>query len=191
MGGLPGQKTKEKTIEALLLDNYDQYYRLAYSYVHNESDACDIVQNAAYKAIKNSKSLKQRRYAATWLYRIVVNEIFTCLKQRKHEPLDAVEEPRAEDDYEDIDLAQALGRLPDEDAMIVKLKYFEEMKLEEIAMILDENVNTVKSRLYRSLRKLKVIIEEDWMYQEEGNCGAFLKTASDAPSPGFGKRHLN
>lgn len=169
MEGLPGQKTKEKTVERLLLDNYDRYYRLAYSYVHNESDAGDIVQNAAYKAIKNCKSLKQKRYAATWLYRIVTNEIFSFLKQRKHEPLDAVEEPCAEDDYEDTDLRQALERLSDEDRIIVELKYFEEMKLEEIADILNENVNTVKSRLYRSLRKLKVMIEEDWMYADQAS----------------------
>lgn len=166
MGGLPGQKTKEKTVERLLLDNYDHYYRLAYSYVHNESDASDIVQNAAYKAIKNSKNLKQKKYAATWLYRIVANEIFAALKQKKHEPLDAIEEPCAKDNYEDFDLKQALERLPDEDRLIVELKYFEEMKLEEIADILSENVNTVKSRLYRSLRKLRVMIEEDWMYAE-------------------------
>ena len=41
------RKTKEKAVEDLLLQNYDQYYRLAYSYVHNEADAGDIVQNGA------------------------------------------------------------------------------------------------------------------------------------------------
>lgn len=51
--------------------------------------------------------------------------------------------------------------------MIVELKYFEDMKLEEIAAVLDLNVNTVKSRLYRSLKKLRLILEEEWMYAEE------------------------
>ena len=50
--------------------------------------------------------------------------------------------------------------------MIVELKYFEDMKLEEIAAILDLNVNTVKSRLYRSLKKLRLVLEEDWIYAE-------------------------
>mgnify|MGYP000031231779 CR=1 FL=1 len=49
---------KEQKIEELLLENYNRYYRLAYSYVHNEADAADIVQNGAYKAIRNSDSLK-------------------------------------------------------------------------------------------------------------------------------------
>lgn len=64
---------KEQKIEELLLENYNRYYRLAYSYVHNEADAADIVQNGAYKAIRNSDSLKNVEYAQTWIYRIMLN----------------------------------------------------------------------------------------------------------------------
>ncbi len=166
MGLLPWKKTKAKTVEELLLANYNQYYRLAYSYVHNDDDAGDIVQNAAYKAIKNCNSLKQESYAATWIYRIVINEIFSFHRQKKTESLDFVAESQTEDSYEDIDLKRALSSLSDEDRMIVELKYFEDLKLEEIAAILDINPNTVKSRLYRSLKKLRLILEEDWMYTE-------------------------
>ena len=166
MGLLPWKKTKAKTVEELLLANYNQYYRLAYSYVHNDDDAGDIVQNAAYKAIKNCNSLNQESYAATWIYRIVINEIFSFHRQKKTESLDFVAESQTEDSYEDIDLKRALSSLSDEDRMIVELKYFEDLKLEEIAAILDINPNTVKSRLYRSLKKLRLILEEDWMYTE-------------------------
>ena len=161
MGLLPWKKTKAKTVEDLLLTNYNQYFRLAYSYVHNDDDAGDIVQNAAYKAIKNCSQLKETQYAATWLYRIVINEIFTFYGQKKTEPLEDAEELPQEDSYEDIDLKLALNSLPLEDKMIVELKYFEDMKLEEIAAILDLNINTVKSRLYRSLKKLRLMLEED------------------------------
>lgn len=165
MAVLPWKKSKEKIIEELLLNNYNQYFRLAYSYIHNDDDAADIVQNGAYKAIKNSSSLKEEAYAATWLYRIMINEIFTFFKQKKTESIEAVsEETGREDNYEDIDLKRALETLPEEERMIVELKYFEELKLEEIAVIMDENVNTIKSRLYRSIRKLKLQLEEDWQY---------------------------
>lgn len=165
MAVLPWKKSKEKIIEELLLNNYNQYFRLAYSYVHNDDDAADIVQNGAYKAIKNSSSLKEESYAATWLYRIMLNETFTFFKQRKIESIDSVtEEPGSEDSYEDIDLKRALERLTEEERMIVELKYFEELKLEEIAAIMDENVNTIKSRLYRSIRKLKIQLEDGWVY---------------------------
>lgn len=153
-------KAKESAVEELLLANYDRYYRLAYSYVHNDSDAADIVQNSAYKAIKNSSRIKQQEYAATWLYRIVLNEIFTFCGQRKAEALDAVlTEPESEDVYEDIDLKRALETLSAEDKMIVELKYFEEMKLDEIADLMQQNVNTIKSRLYRSIKRLRLTLE--------------------------------
>ena len=49
--------TNQELIEQMLLDNYNQYYRLAYSYAHNEADACDIVQNGAYRALRSSHTL--------------------------------------------------------------------------------------------------------------------------------------
>ena len=159
------KKTKEKAVEQLLLQNYNQYYRLAYSYVRNDADAEDIVQNGAYKAIRHSSSLKNVEHAGTWLYRIMLNEIFAFCKQRKSEPLDSVtKEPHSEDVYEDVDLKRALETLPDQDRMIVELKYFEDMKLEDIAAVMNENLNTVKSRLYRSLKKLKIEMEDDLVF---------------------------
>ena len=61
-------------MERALTEGYEKYYRLAYSYVHNEADALDIVQEAAYKAILKSDSLKEPQYVETWVYRIVINE---------------------------------------------------------------------------------------------------------------------
>ena len=48
----------EKIIEDVLTENYGQFYRLAYGYVRNEEDALDIVQESAYKAIKEAEKLK-------------------------------------------------------------------------------------------------------------------------------------
>ena len=79
----PGRKSKtnKELIEQIILEKYNQYFRLAYSYVHNDADACDIVQNGAYKAIKNSHTLHKPEFAETWLYRIMLNEIFRYAKQ--------------------------------------------------------------------------------------------------------------
>ncbi|MGN0277792.1 MAG: RNA polymerase sigma factor [Lachnospiraceae bacterium] len=157
-----GKDKKEQKIEQLLLENYNSYYRLAYSYVHNESDACDIVQNGAYRAILHSDTLRQEKYAATWLYRIMLNEIFRFVKKEQPISLDAVEaEQGKEDTYENIDLQRALDMLPKEDKAVIELKYFEDMKLTEIAEVLNENVNTIKSRLYRGLKKLRVEFSDD------------------------------
>ena len=73
----------EIRIERQLIADYQKLYRLAYSYVHNENDALDIVQESAYKAVKNSHTLKNLQYAGTWIYRIVINESISFLRKQK------------------------------------------------------------------------------------------------------------
>lgn len=157
-----GKDENEEVVERLLLENYNSYYRLAYSYVHNEADAADLVQNGAYKAILNSDTLKKTEFAGTWLYRIMLNEIFAFLRKRPEASLEEVPaEQGAEDVYEDVDLKRALDAMSEEDKAVIELKYFEDRTLSEIAEILGENLNTVKSRLYRGLKKLRLELSEE------------------------------
>ena len=72
-------RKQEDLIEQNLIENYSRYYRLAYSYVKNESDAMDIVQEAAYKAIYKSDTLKNEEYVGAWICRIVINEAYNIL----------------------------------------------------------------------------------------------------------------
>lgn len=169
MSFFSGRKNKqnEEIIEQIILENYNQYYRLAYSYVHNEADANDIVQNGAYKALRSAYTLNQVEYAKTWVYRIMLNEIFRYVKQTKYFSYEVLQEENIketdymEDTYKNIDLERALEELPDKDKAIVVLKFFEDKTLEEIAEILGENINTVKSRLYRSMKKLRILLSEE------------------------------
>lgn len=163
--GFGGKKTNEKIVEDIIIEQYNQYYRLAYSYVHNEADAEDIVQNGAYKALRNSRTLRNSEYAKTWVYRIMLNEIFNFLRQNKAVSYEYMQEEMGmgaeavEDTYADIDLQTALDSLPEQDKAIIVMKFFEDKKLEEIADILNENINTIKSRLYRSMKKLRIRLE--------------------------------
>lgn len=97
---------------------------------------------------------------ATWIYRIMLNEIFHHLKRPDtisyEDSLIAEGKP---DQYQDLDLRTALDSLSPEDKAIVELRYFEDLKIEDIARVLNENVNTIKSRLYRSMQKLKLKME--------------------------------
>lgn len=157
---------REKQIESLILDNYERYYKLAYSYVHNEADALDIVQEGAYKAILRCETLKDSSFANTWIYRIMLNEIFLFCRRNKqitmedYETLNLSQEDFSYEKEKDIMLQEALNNLPDKEKAIVELRYFEDLKLEEISDILGENLSTVKSRLYRALDKLKVSMAE-------------------------------
>ena len=72
----------EQLIEQALMEDYAKLYRLAYQYVRNENDALDIVQESAYKAVKNSGRLQSPQYVKTWLYRIVINESLSFLRRK-------------------------------------------------------------------------------------------------------------
>lgn len=151
----------QNQVQMEITTNYERYYRLAYSYVKNDADAMDIVQEGAYKAILNSSSVREPAFIPTWIYRIMINEALHYIKKYKkpYVELELVTES-SQDSYQDFDLQVALENLEEPDKTIVKLRFFEDLQLNQIAEIIDENVNTVKSRLYRSMKKLRILMEE-------------------------------
>ena len=160
-------KEKETLIQDLLVEQYEKYYRMAYSYVRSESDAQDIVQEAAYKAIYHAGKLKKPEFTDTWICRIVINEAINYVKKNKKPYVDLEEaDVGREAVYEDVDLKAAIDKLPPKDKTIIILRFFEDMSLEQIAQICGENINTVKSRLYRTLKKLKLELAEEGILYE-------------------------
>lgn len=146
--------------ENLLLANYQTYYRLAYTYVRNEPDALDIVQESACRAIAECEKVKNPEHLSTWLYRIVINTALDFVRKHKREEAsDSLPEPVWEDHYEDMDLMELLMSLDEKSRTILILRYFEDRTLEDIASICGENINTVKARLYRTLKKLRLDLE--------------------------------
>ena len=152
---------KEALVHECLIKNYEKYYRMAYSYVFCEQDAMDIVQEGAYRAILKSDLLKQPEYVDTWICKIVINEALRFLKKNKLASVDmeSLPEQGQEDQMEDIDLQRALDKLDEQERAIVVLRYFEEEKIDNIGKIMELNVNTVKSKLYRAMDKLKKYME--------------------------------
>ena len=146
-------------------------YRLAYSYTKNESDALDVVQDAIYKALKNAGSLKEPQYIKTWFYRILTNTAIDYLrKNQKYQLTDDESQFEAvdRDHYQELDLDLLFNVLSPQQRLIISMRYFEDMRLNDIAEILGENLNTVKSRLYGALKKLRVTLEnteEDYCYE--------------------------
>ncbi|MGG0655227.1 RNA polymerase sigma factor [Rummeliibacillus pycnus] len=145
--------------------NKKQLYWLAYSYVKNEQDALDIVQESIQKSMQYYDQLMEKEKLKSWFYRIVVNTSLDFLKKNRHLPtedetLHYLTSPQ-EDRYENIDLQQALSMLPTKYREIVILRYFEDMKLEEVAYVLNENTNTIKTRLYKALKLLRIELQEE------------------------------
>jgi len=153
-------KTNDAVISEILTTEYAMFYRIAFSYVRSEADAQDIVQESAYKAIYHANKLKRQEFAKTWICRIVINEAMSFLRKRKNEQTEPMLTDAAAAVQEDMtDLRNALEKLSPEEKTVIILRFFEDMKLEEVAAVCKESVSTVKSRLYRTLKKLKLDLE--------------------------------
>lgn len=156
---------KEKQVKTYIVENKEALYRFAYSYVKNEDDALDIVHDAVCKSLANIKALKDINNIKPWIYQIVSNCAIDHIRKNKKytEINDDLQEQNAigYDTYKDIDLQEALDRLPEKYRTVIILRYFEDMKIGDIAQVLNENENTIKTRLYNGLSKLKIeLIEE-------------------------------
>ena len=137
-------------------------YRMAYVYSGKREDALDLVQEVAYRSFKYIHSLKDPRYMKTWLVRILINCANDFYKKRS-------DYEEFEDDVyieeEPIDvrvtLEAAMKYLTVEEKDIILLKYYEDLTLQQIAETLDMKLGTVKTILYRALRKLRKALEKE------------------------------
>jgi RNA polymerase sigma-70 factor (ECF subfamily) len=129
--------------------------------VKNVDDALDIVQESILKAFSHIDSLKSSDLIKPWFYRIIINTSLDFLRKKKgvvvvDEETISLYDSGVTDKYEDMDLKEAIEELPDKYRNVIVLRYFEDLKLEEIAEILEEKVSTIKTRLYTALEKLNI-----------------------------------
>ncbi|WP_152395964.1 RNA polymerase sigma factor [Paenibacillus guangzhouensis] len=159
-------KKFENSLIQCITEHKENIYRLAYSYVRNKEDALDIVQDSIHKAFASAGSLKNPDAIKSWFYRIVVNTALDFLRKQKRiqvvdeETLEAYSQGTS-DSYHNIDLERALEELPVKYRSVVMLRYFEDLKIEEVSEVLNENINTVKTRLYQALRVLRVKLKDE------------------------------
>lgn len=155
-----------RRIADYVTENRESHYRLAYSYVKNPDDALDVIQESICKAIHGAHTLKSPEFIKTWYYRIVINTALDLLRKQKKLVLaddEAFETLHAvvDDPMEDYDLHQALERLPGHYRTVVVLRYFEDLPLNDIAEVTGLPLSTVKTRLYKSLKMLRLELESE------------------------------
>ena len=151
------EQTVRQQLSDYIVAHQEEFYRLAYSYVKNRDAALDVVQESIVKALAKSDTLRRPEYLKTWFYRILLNESMNHHRRAKR----LVPPAPARDPGERLDLYDAIERLDWKEQTVVRLRFFEDMKLEEIARVTNTNLNTVKSRLYKSLRRLRELTEEE------------------------------
>ncbi|MDD6389884.1 MAG: sigma-70 family RNA polymerase sigma factor [Firmicutes bacterium] len=149
---------KDSAVRELVSNNYTKYYKLAYSYVKNDQDAMDVLQESVYKAILKSAQIRDLQYADTWICRIIINEAMNYFRKKNdYISLDECITCAVSSGTGDMDLDRALKSVKKKDRDIIRMKYEEGYTIKEIAEKINENENTVKSRLYRSLARIKEV----------------------------------
>lgn len=146
-------------------ENQDKLYKVAYTYTKDKDLSLDVVQESITKALEHIGSLKHEEYVKTWFYRILINESIKSSRKNKkleeYEQLDNVATDKKYDEelIESIDIYKNIQKLNEKLKTVIILRFFENLKIEEIAYITKTNVSTVKSRLYKGMEELKKSLE--------------------------------
>lgn len=155
--------TKEQ-LGTLILNSERQLYSTAKTILYDDQDCADAIQETIVKAFSKIGSLKNDKYARTWLIRILINECYTLLrKSRRYVSLEGMSEMteiEADTKTDYSDLYRAINSLKEELRMPVILYYIEDFNIKEIAQILEITEGAVQKRLARARGKLKTCLQE-------------------------------
>ncbi|HEY6553600.1 MAG TPA: sigma-70 family RNA polymerase sigma factor [Vicinamibacteria bacterium] len=157
-----------RAFELLLRRFQGKVFRLAMSYVRSPADAEDLAQEALVRLWRALPCYDGRASYSTWIYAIARNTCLSELRKRRSRPKvvsDETVEPRPADgpmpapasDLR-LDCAALIETLPETQRQIVRLFYLEDRSYEEVSILLDMPVNTVRSHLHRARRRLALLL---------------------------------
>ncbi|TYS70873.1 sigma-70 family RNA polymerase sigma factor [Sutcliffiella horikoshii] len=156
------KKGDEEAFFTLISTHKEQLYRIAYSYLKNEADSLEAIQEVTYRAFKGIRKLKEADYFSTWLVRIMINYCRDEWKKKKREPNMQMkkEEPYTEDNDLQLEVQEAISLLGDPYQTVIQLRYMEDFMIKDIAKVMDSPENTVKTWLRKGLEKLRQYWDE-------------------------------
>jgi RNA polymerase sigma-70 factor (ECF subfamily) len=140
--------------------------RMAYSYLHNMSDAEDILQETLIQYIRTKPALSGEVHEKAWLLRVAANLSKNKIKYNKLRETDELMEELVADQEEDLSFVwEAVKALPAKYSEVIHLFYQEGMTTKEIAEVLERKEATVRSDLLRGREKLKEILKEAYDFE--------------------------
>ena len=157
----PSRARGNQQAEALL-DRYgESILRLAYSYLHNQSDAEDILQDTLIQYLRTAPTLESPAHEKAWLLRVAGNLSKNLLRAQGYRQADQLEETLIAQEREDLSYVwEAVKALPLPYREAVHLYYYEGYSTAQIAQILGRKEATVRSHLKRGREKLRPLLEE-------------------------------
>jgi len=165
--------SKEKAFE-MLVHKYKQrlYWHLRKMVIiHEDSD--DLLQNTFIKAWNNLKGFRGDSSIFTWLYRIATNEALNHLNKKRAELLNSFEDlecvmsqkleedPLFTGDEIQKRLQKSILTLPDKQRLVFNMKYFDNMKYEDMAEILNTSVGALKASYFHAVRKIEALVKNE------------------------------
>ena len=151
-----------KVIEQYSQGLYWQIRRM----VFNHDDANDILQNTFLKAWSNIDNFRGSAKLSTWLYKIAINESITFINKERARNEASIDDDSfllnniESDQYFDGDEAQvklqrAINSLPEKQRLVFNMRYYDEMKYEDMSEILGTSVGALKASYHHTLKKIE------------------------------------
>ncbi|MCK5068801.1 MAG: RNA polymerase sigma factor [Bacteroidales bacterium] len=168
---IPGKE--EVAFNQLLQKYQERLYWHIRKIVIGHDDTDDVLQNTMIKVWKSLPNFRADSGLFTWLYRIATNEALTFLKQKKKRtfaPWLEVEQKMSETlesdpwfngDEIQLKLQQAILKLPDKQRIVFNMKYFDEMKYDDMSKILETSVGALKASYHHAVKKIEKYFKED------------------------------
>lgn len=175
---LKDPSTREIAFRHLISKYKERLYWHIRKIVLNHDDADDVLQNSLIKIWNALGSFRGDSSLFTWLYRIATNESITFLNQRKRRMSTSLSDENEylvenleSDPYFDGDewqllLQKAIATLPEKQRLVFNMKYFDEIKYEDMAVILETSVGALKASYFHAVRKV-----EEYVKVNETNIG--------------------
>jgi RNA polymerase sigma-70 factor (ECF subfamily) len=160
-------KTQNKAFQVLLQHYQKPLYHHIRTIVLNHDDADDVLQNTFVKVFRYLKTFKGDSKLFSWMYRIATNEAITFINQKakKHNTTSEALQTKIvnnlqSDVYFDGDeiqlkLQKAIVLLPEKQQLVFKMKYFDDLKYEEISEILGTSVGGLKASYHHAVKKIE------------------------------------
>ncbi|WP_251551006.1 RNA polymerase sigma factor [Neobacillus muris] len=137
-------------------------YKTSLAFLRNEEEALEAIQEVMYRAYKKIHSVRDAAYCKTWLIRIMINYCNDQIKKQKRFVFneEILNLQGISENYNGVELKDAIMRLDERSREILTLKYFNEMQINEIAFAWQCPEGTVKTWLNKALKLLREKLEE-------------------------------
>ena len=159
--------TQEAGFKILIKEYQQPLYWHIRKIVFDHEDADDVLQNTYIKVFKNIKNFRGESKLFSWMYRIATNEALTFIKQKSRKlglSLNEFNEKQVnqleadvyfEGDAIALKLQLAVANLPEKQRLVFNLKYYEELKYDEISEILETSCGALKASYHHAVKKIK------------------------------------